>query len=96
MDNKVTVFNISNPEEDPSAKKKTVGTHTNFMSCCLFPNSDQQVVYSFIWGTEKKSREEKEFLYYHSVWIVMGEKKKFLLLLIIMNVWYVSFAWKIC
>lgn len=47
MDNKVTVFNISNPEEDPSAKKKTVGTHTNFMSCCLFPNSDQQVVYNF-------------------------------------------------
>lgn len=43
LDNKVTVFNISNPEEDPSAKKKTVGTHTNFMSCCLFPSSDQQV-----------------------------------------------------
>ncbi|KAL5243228.1 hypothetical protein ACI65C_010638 [Semiaphis heraclei] len=44
LDNKVTVFNISNPEEDPSAKKKTVGTHTNFMSCCLFPNSDQQIL----------------------------------------------------
>lgn len=55
MDNKVTVFNVSNPEEDPSAKKKTVGTHTNFMSCCLFPNSDQQVVYSFLWGMVKKS-----------------------------------------
>lgn len=49
MDNKVTVFNISNPEEDPSAKKKTVGTHTNFMSCCLFPNSDQQVICYFLY-----------------------------------------------
>lgn len=43
LDNKVTVFNVSNPEEDSSAKKKTVGTHTNFVSCCLFPHSDQQV-----------------------------------------------------
>lgn len=39
---------MSNPEEDPSAKKKTVGTHTNFMSCCLFPNSDQQVYTFFL------------------------------------------------
>lgn len=43
------MFNISNPEEDPSAKKKTVGTHTNFMSCCLFPNSDQQVICNFLY-----------------------------------------------
>lgn len=30
-------------EEDVSVKKKTVGTHTSYMSCCTFPNSDQQV-----------------------------------------------------
>lgn len=27
-----------------SARKKTVGTHTSYMSCCAFPNSDQQVL----------------------------------------------------
>lgn len=25
-------------------KKKTVGTHTSYMSCCTFPNSDQQIL----------------------------------------------------
>jgi len=30
-------------EDDPNIKRKTVGTHTSYMSCCLFPNSDQQV-----------------------------------------------------
>lgn len=30
-------------EDDPTNKRKTVGTHTSYMSCCLFPNSDQQV-----------------------------------------------------
>lgn len=30
-------------EDDPNNKRKTVGTHTSYMSCCLFPNSDQQV-----------------------------------------------------
>ena len=24
-------------------RKKTVGTHTSYMSCCLFPGSDNQV-----------------------------------------------------
>lgn len=31
-------------EEDISGRKKTVGTHTSYMSCCLFPNSDQQIL----------------------------------------------------
>lgn len=43
LDNKVTVYPITN-EEDISSRKKTVGTHTSYMSCCLFPNSDQQIL----------------------------------------------------
>ena len=42
LDNKVTVYPLS-MEDDPNSKRKTVGTHTSYMSCCLFPNSDQQV-----------------------------------------------------
>ncbi|KAK7601197.1 hypothetical protein V9T40_008638 [Parthenolecanium corni] len=42
MDNKVTVYPLTH--EDDSAKKKTVGTHTSFVSCCMFPNSDQQIL----------------------------------------------------
>lgn len=42
LDNKVTVYPLS-LEEDVTVKKKTVGTHTSYMSCCTFPNSDQQV-----------------------------------------------------
>lgn len=42
LDNKVTVYPLS-LDEDVSLKKKTVGTHTSYMSCCVFPNSDQQV-----------------------------------------------------
>lgn len=38
----MTVYPLS-LEEDVSTKKKTVGTHTSYMSCCTFPNSDQQV-----------------------------------------------------
>ncbi|KAI4468218.1 guanine nucleotide-binding protein beta g protein beta [Holotrichia oblita] len=41
LDNKVTVYPLS-LDEDVTQKKKTVGTHTSYMSCCLFPNSDQQ------------------------------------------------------
>lgn len=43
LDNKVTVYTISSDEEMAS-KKKTVGTHTSYMSCCIFPNSDQQIL----------------------------------------------------
>lgn len=42
LDNKVTVYPIC-MDEEMSARKKTVGTHTSYMSCCIFPNSDQQV-----------------------------------------------------
>lgn len=42
LDNKVTVYPLS-LEEDVTVKKKTVGTHMSYTSCCTFPNSDQQV-----------------------------------------------------
>lgn len=32
-------------DDDVAAKKKTVGTHTSYMSCCLFPGSDNQVIF---------------------------------------------------
>lgn len=51
LDNKVTVYPLS-LDEDPTTRKKTVGTHTNYTSCCIFPNSNQQV--SFI--TDRCSR----------------------------------------
>ena len=31
-------------DDDVAAKKRTVGTHTSYMSCCLFPGSDNQVL----------------------------------------------------
>ena len=43
LDNKVTIYPLS-LEEDMSSKKHTVGTHTSYISCCCFPNSDQQIV----------------------------------------------------
>ena len=42
LDNKVTVYSLA-LAENVSTQKKTVGTHTSYMSCCTFPNSDQQV-----------------------------------------------------
>lgn len=33
----------SGPPPPPPIKKKPVGTHTSYMSCCLFPGTDQQV-----------------------------------------------------
>ena len=43
LDNKITVYPLT-MDEDLSSKKKTVGTHTSYMSCCLFPGSDNQVL----------------------------------------------------
>ncbi|CAB4064702.1 GNB5 [Lepeophtheirus salmonis] len=43
LDNKVTVYPLT-LEEDVAIKKRTVGTHTSYMSCCLFPGSDNQVL----------------------------------------------------
>lgn len=42
LDNKVTVFPLG--EEEPALRKRTVATHTSYMSCCLFPNTDRQIV----------------------------------------------------
>lgn len=45
LDNKVTVYPVTSAlDEDIASKKKTVGTHTSYMSCCIFPNSDQQIL----------------------------------------------------
>lgn len=35
LDNKVTVYPITSDEE-MAAKKRTVGTHTSYMSCCIY------------------------------------------------------------
>lgn len=43
LDNKLTVFPLS-MEDDVASKKKVVGTHTSYMSSCLFPSSDNQVL----------------------------------------------------
>ncbi|XP_054159021.1 guanine nucleotide-binding protein subunit beta-5-like isoform X2 [Oppia nitens] len=43
LDNKVTVYPLY-VEEDVATKKKNVGTHTSYMSCCLFPGTDQQIL----------------------------------------------------
>ena len=39
----MTIYPLS-LEEDMSAKKHTVGTHISYISCCCFPNSDQQIL----------------------------------------------------
>lgn len=44
LDNKVTVFPLSGADEEPAARKRTVATHTSYMSCCLFPNTDRQIL----------------------------------------------------
>ncbi|XP_023936570.1 guanine nucleotide-binding protein subunit beta-5 [Bicyclus anynana] len=43
LDNKVTVFPLGGDEE-PASRKRTVATHTSYVSACLFPNSDRQLV----------------------------------------------------
>lgn len=53
LDNKVTVFPLgaggvggggASGEEEGSVRKRTVATHSSYMSCCLFPNTDRQIV----------------------------------------------------
>ncbi|CAK1550293.1 unnamed protein product [Leptosia nina] len=46
LDNKVTVFPLGGTagEEDGATRKRTVATHTSYMSCCLFPNTDRQML----------------------------------------------------
>ena len=44
LDNKITVYPLS-VDEDVQTKKKHVGTHTSYMSCCIFPGGiDQQII----------------------------------------------------
>lgn len=43
LDNKITVYPLS-LDEDVLTKKKHVGTHTSYMSCCIFPGTDQQIL----------------------------------------------------
>ncbi|KOB68069.1 putative guanine nucleotide-binding protein beta 5 [Operophtera brumata] len=44
LDNKVTVFALPAGEEERAARKRTVATHTSYMSSCLFPNTDRQLL----------------------------------------------------
>ncbi|KAJ0174398.1 hypothetical protein K1T71_010544 [Dendrolimus kikuchii] len=45
LDNKVAVFPVPPPaDEDAALRRRTVATHTSYMSCCLFPNTDRQIV----------------------------------------------------
>ncbi|XP_028175138.1 uncharacterized protein LOC114363575 isoform X1 [Ostrinia furnacalis] len=45
LDNKVTVFPLGGAgDEEPAARKRTVATHTSYMSCCVFPNTDRQIL----------------------------------------------------
>ncbi|ELT87182.1 hypothetical protein CAPTEDRAFT_171720 [Capitella teleta] len=43
LDNKCTLYPLS-LEEDPVAKKRPVATHTSYLSCCRFTNSDHQIL----------------------------------------------------
>ena len=43
LDNKITVYPLS-ADDDVQTKKKHVGTHTSYMSCCMFPGFDQQII----------------------------------------------------
>ena len=40
----MTVYPVISGEDDLSTRRRTVGTHTSYMSCCLFPGSDNQVL----------------------------------------------------
>lgn len=42
LDNKITIYPLS-LDEDVQSKKRHIGTHTSYMSCCIFPGTDQQV-----------------------------------------------------
>ncbi|KAI5640184.1 guanine nucleotide-binding protein subunit beta-5 [Phthorimaea operculella] len=51
LDNKLTVFSLGGEDDGGAAapgaagtRKRTVATHTSYISCCLFPNSDRQIL----------------------------------------------------
>ncbi|CAH1796547.1 unnamed protein product [Owenia fusiformis] len=43
LDNKCTIYPLS-LEEDPATRKRTIATHTSYLSCCRFTNSDNQIL----------------------------------------------------
>lgn len=43
LDNRCTLYPLS-LDEDPAAKKRVIATHTSYLSCCKFTNSDQQIL----------------------------------------------------
>lgn len=68
LDNKITVYPLS-LEEDSSGKKKTVGVHSSYMSCCLFPNSDQQVNFLVLQIWNKKYQKSRYSFVNKSIWL---------------------------
>lgn len=58
LDNKCTLYPLS-LDEDPAAKKRAIATHTSYLSCCRFTNSDQQVSYRLITHDKKNSKWNK-------------------------------------
>lgn len=44
LDNKCTLYPIGNGEENPASKKRTIATHTSYLSCCRFFNTDTQIL----------------------------------------------------
>jgi len=49
LDNKCSVIPL-NFDEDIIQKKRSVATHTSYMSCCTFIRSDNLVFFNFILG----------------------------------------------
>ena len=58
LDNKLTLYPL-NMDDDANKYKKVVATHANYISCCKFMHSDQQVIHRiasyadpliFAWG----------------------------------------------
>ncbi|XP_013392946.1 guanine nucleotide-binding protein subunit beta-5 [Lingula anatina] len=43
LDNKCTIYPLT-LEDDPTAKKRAIATHTSYLSCCTFTNSDHQIL----------------------------------------------------
>lgn len=43
LDNKITAFPFYT-DEDVTSKKRPIGTHTSYTSCCMFLGNDQQIL----------------------------------------------------
>ncbi|XP_063956262.1 guanine nucleotide-binding protein subunit beta-5-like [Lytechinus pictus] len=44
LDNKCSVYQLTQEEDLSSSKKRAVAMHTSYVSCCTFMNSDQQIL----------------------------------------------------